>query len=483
MIVIKNLSYSIGERNIFNNFSLTINKGDRIGVIGTNGAGKSTLLNLITGSLKPDEGTIFISADERLGMLNQDFSCGADDTVYSFLEYDEGTFKALSEVGLSDVPLEASPLSFSGGQKTKLALAKVLLSHPTALLLDEPTNHLDDETLDWLRGYLKSFRGSVVMVSHDRHLLEATATQIIELDVANGRVESYAGGYNAYLEERAIRLDAWRRDYEEQEKERKRLEQWLAKKREQAAAHPNPATGRLIRSMEKRVERELVDRAIAKPLKSVVLKSAEASGSVHNAKRILKLDHVNVSFDSHAILQDVSLEIYGRARVRIAGHNGSGKTTLLKVILGELVADSGSVQPGENMHVGYFSQTHDTLDPNLTVSEEFMRTERMRRRPDNPRNVLGSFLFSRSDVDKYVRDLSPGERVRLMFAKLLQQQNDLLILDEPTNHLDIPSREVIEQSLIDFDGAIITVSHDRYFLERIGVDKTFRIDAGRLTEE
>lgn len=480
MIAIKDVSITIAEKKLFEHLTITINSGDRLGIIGANGAGKSTLLNAIIGTVSIDSGSIALSKEEHIEYLKQDFVCNEDDTVYSFLGYDEAVFSALAMVGLSDLPLDVSPLRLSGGQKTRLALAKIIIRKPTVLLLDEPTNHLDDETIQWFLRFLAKFRGTVIAVSHDRHFLNTMAMRILEIDPVNNRIECYEGNYDAYRAERAIRHASWQRHYEEQRKEEKRLHEWLAKKREQASVHPNPALGRMIRNKERYVEREIEAKRIAQPKDARTIYGGELSGEIHAHKLVIRMEGVEKYFADRAVLSGASLEIRGSARVRLSGANGSGKTTLLNIMRGAMVPDAGKIRIGNDIAIGYFDQEHAILDPKRTVLEEFQATERIGSAYQNARSILGRFLFSGDAVEKRVEDLSPGERVRLSFAKIMQQSNDLLILDEPTNHLDIPSREVIESAIIAYAGAVIVVSHDKYFLDTIGITEAYMVADGKI---
>lgn len=483
MLLLKNLKKTLYGITLFEDLSLTVNLRERVGLVGVNGSGKSTLLKIILGMEEADSGSIDIQ-DERIGYLPQEIVCEPTDTVASFLgAYEHSDWqKPLRKVGLDADLLEVPVQALSGGQKTKLALAKVLMDQPTMLLLDEPTNHLDKTTLHWLEDFLLHFSGGVLIVSHDRELLSRVVTKILEIDPANNAVHEYIGNYEAYLEQREKRMERWAMRYEEQQQEKKRLEQWLVLKRQQASVHPNPATGRLIRNIEKRLEREILDKPIARPLDATVMRQGDLSGEVHASKRVLLLDRVSKTFGDRQVLCDVSFEVRGSERVLLVGENGSGKTTLLKLILGELEADSGEIRIGDNVYIGYFSQEHDVLDKENTVMDEFLRTDRMRQRPDNPRSALGAFLFKGETVYKKVGTLSQGERVRLTFAKLMHQENQLLILDEPTNHLDILSREVIEEALSQYQGACVIVSHDRFFLKSIGVTRILELKDGEVTE-
>jgi ATP-binding cassette subfamily F protein 3 len=451
MLRIRNLTKYIQGEPLFKELSLTVHRHDRIGIVGPNGAGKSTLLKIIIGEVETDTGSVEIDR-ETLGYLRQEPLITPD----------------------------SNPLS--GGQKTKLALTKLLATKPTMLLLDEPTNHLDEETLLWLKDTLQNYAGAVVIVSHDRWLLNQTVTRIIELDAVNQTITEYPGNYDAYIQLRAKQLEKWKNRYDLQQREKRRLENWLALKRQEATAHPDPAKGKQVRMMERRIQREIYDREIPRPQQRKILSKLGITGNAHGSKLLIKAHNLTKGYDERTLFKNLDLEIRGAERILLQGPNGSGKTTLLKVIVNEAAADAGEITIGNNVHIGYFAQEHETLNPKKTVLEEFLHTDGLQLGSYNPRSVLGSFLFIDDDVFKKVSDLSLGERVRLIFAKLLQQQHELLILDEPTNHLDIASREAIEQALQNYQGAILVVSHDRYFLQQVGITKIWHLANNTIKE-
>lgn len=478
MIIIKNLSSHIAGEPLFEKVSLGIRPNDRIGIVGQNGSGKTTFLRILAGQLEPDEGSIKIE-QERIGYLPQDFSFIDDDTIASFLLPVPAAVrdKVRKEVGLKNIPAETPVSALSGGQKRRLALARVLGAGPTFLLLDEPTNHLDRTAIEWLEGFINGFRGGVVIISHDRSLLDHTVTKILEIDMRSSVMKEYTGNYSAFLIEREKRDALQNEAHRLQQLEKKRLEQWLARKREEAKIYDDPSKGKMIRAKERYLQREILDNEIPQAGPRKKIRGATLEGDVASAKLICRVTSLAKQFGGTSVLKDISFEMRGRERVLLAGDNGSGKTTVLKILMGVLSPDSGAVRIGDSVSVGYFSQEQESLDLNKTVLDEFTDT------PDNVRTkdaraVLGGFLFSDQDVFKKVSTLSLGERVRLIFAKLTSQRHELLILDEPTNHLDIPSREVIENALIAYEGAILAVSHDRYFVEKIGFDRTLTLQKG-----
>ena len=481
MIRLKNITVEMKGEPLFEQVSFILHRGDRVGLVGPNGSGKTTLLRVLTGSVEPEQGEFAIEG-EQVGYLPQETIFAPEATITSFLSSTPAQIvePILKEVGLGAVPPSFLVADLSGGQKTRLVLARVLGTKPSVLLLDEPTNHLDIHAIEWLEQLINSFRGAVLIVSHDRRLLDNTVDKILEIDPVNKSWNEYVGGYTEYTLERARRMEKQEGDYNRQQKEKKRLELWLARKREEAKIYADPRKGKMIRAMEKRLEREIYSQEIVTPRSTRKISHVTLDGEVAASKLVLRAKYVRKSFAGKSVLWDVSFEMRGREHVLLAGKNGSGKTTLLQLLLGELKPDEGEVRIGDNMSIGYFAQEHETLDPEKTVIDEYLATARLLSPEDEARHILGSFLFSGDAVFKKVSTLSLGERVRLMFAKLTHQKNELLILDEPTNHLDVTSREVIEAALADYEGAILAVSHDRYFIDKLGFTRTLTLEQGVL---
>lgn len=480
MLTIKHLTVSLSGDPLFEDVSFVVHRNDRIGIVGPNGSGKSTLFKTILGRIEPDIGRIE-HRQERIGHLPQDPEFGVHTTVEDFLGFHKNAERALGETGLSQLKPDSLLSNLSGGQKTRLALAKVLLSNPTILLLDEPTNHLDFEGLEWLEEFIKAFKGSVLIISHDRRLLDNTVSRIIEIDSVNKKVKKCAGGYTQYAIEREKNLQLQEDAYKRQQREKRRLELWLVLKKQEATVHPDPAKGKQIRAMEKRIQREIYDQELRRPRNFKEIKGLQLKGETANPKLILRCVDIKKSFNEEPLLKKISFEIRGKERVLLSGKNGTGKTTLLKIAMGDAQQDDGEVKVGEKVKIGYFAQKHEKLDPHKTVLEE-LESGLDHSLSKSPRAILGSFLFSDQSVFRKVGFLSSGERVRLIFAKLTHQENQLLVLDEPTNHLDIQSREVIEDALLEYQGAILAVSHDRYFIDKIGFQRALNLKDGRLQE-
>ena len=448
MFIVKNVSKSISGKTLFENISFSVLKGDKVALVGPNGSGKSTFLKILAG----------------------------------LEDHDSGSIEMLREV-LAYVPQEAPSDqnlgNFSGGQKTKIMIEKAMASNPTVLLLDEPTNHLDKEGLIWFRGLIQSFKGSVFAISHDREFLE-DMDKIFEINPEDYSFNFYVGGWTEYKQQSQERMIEHENNYHNQQKEKHRLEERLKWRQIQANAHSNPNLGAQIRMMQRRLEREIYSQEITKPKSNKTISKVNLYGSAHNSKLLLSLRDVDFSVDAKPVLKNISFEVRGKERVVIRGKNGSGKSTVLKIIVGILFPEKGVVKIGTNVNVGYFAQEHEFLNGEETVLESYESTERLESSSDESHSILASFLFTNNELNKRVKDLSPGERVRLIFAKLTHQKNELLILDEPTNHLDIQSKEIIEDALRSFEGGILVVSHDKYFIESLKVNKELSIESGKL---
>lgn len=512
-----------GGHMIFENISLELNEKERVGLVGPNGSGKSTLLKLLAGEELPNQGQIHWKKGSRIGYLAQ-FSMFQPDisvrealrTAFSELielekkignleksmsqEMDEkdlqklveqyGVFQDqyLSKGGYaidSEIDKVAKGLNIegmldqtvgalSGGEKTKAGLAYILLKESDLLLLDEPTNHLDVSAIEWLGNYIKNFTGTVVIVSHDRYFLDETVNRIVHVE--NGDLESFDTNYSDYVTEKEARLLREFHAYEEQQKKRKKMKETIKRLREWAnrAKPPNEGLHKRARNMEKALERmEKLDRPVLNR-KKMNLKIDAGSRS---GKDVIQLKAVSKAFFDNQLFQDVNLHVQYQQRTAIVGNNGTGKTTLLKLILGHLKADKGEVRIGSNVKIGYLSQHTFSKMVDRTAIDVFR--DEVKVTEAEARQILAKFLFYGYSVFKKVSQLSGGEKMRLRLAQLMYQDTNLLILDEPTNHLDIDSLEVLEETLEQYEGTILAISHDRYFLNKL-FDRIFWIEDGRV---
>lgn len=507
-----NLAKSFGIDSLFSGVSFHVNKGDRIGLIGVNGAGKTTLLNILSGDLSFDSGDFFLAGDTRVGYLKQSDTLNSDKTVYEEMlgifqdvigiehalsrlsieisdlsvsghevekllhEYDDlmEEYKSKNGYGYkSEINGILNSLAFppeffdktisilSGGEKTRLALAALLLKKPELLLLDEPTNHLDIDTLKWLEQYLKSYVGTIVLISHDRYFLDQTVTKIFEIE--KGQLYAYEGNYTSFVQKKKERETAEFRKYEKQQKEISRQEEIIRRFKQ----HGTEKLAKRAQSREKRLEH--ID-VISKPSlgqDKIRFNFKEGPPSGKDALQVFSISQTFGKGEGNRLLfENVFLDIKRGERVCLVGPNGIGKTTLLKVILSELEPSTGYVKIGHNIVFGYYDQGQELLNESNTVLNE-MHSEYRLYTETELRSLLGRFLFRSDDVFKPVAALSGGEKARLSLLKLMISGANFLIMDEPTNHLDIASKEIFEDALIDFPGTLLLVSHDRYFLNKV----------------
>lgn len=513
---IKDLSKAFGIEELFHNVTFDVARGDKIGFVGPNGAGKSTLMRCLLGLEEYDNGSISIDSADTIGYMQQQFDfkhatlheelldsfsdilalgvqktelekeieqASTDEQMEELMkdysrisdrfeqlggyDYESRLRRVAFGLGFKEEDFDKSPSLFSGGQRTRICLAKALLREPDFLFLDEPTNHLDIEMIEWLEGFLSSYKGGVLLISHDRFFLDKVATKILDLD--NKTTVLYDGNYTTAMEVKAQRRAALESAYAKQQEHIRETQEFI--RRYKAGVKAKQARGR-----EKQLQR--LERIILPPTKTsfnffMFHKPDEC------AERVLELDDVSVSFDTHKIFEHLSLLIRRGDGVAIVGPNGAGKTTLLRLILGELESPTGRIKIGSRVKIGYYSQQHEGLTPSNTVFDEILSSFGLN--DEQARSCLGSFLFKGDDVYKRVSDLSGGEKSRLALLKLMLTGANFLVLDEPTNHLDIPAKEAIEEAIMAFPGTFIVVSHDRYFLDKV-TNFTCELSNGVLTQ-
>lgn len=489
---------------LFDNINLQIDEKDRIALVGRNGAGKSTLLKILVGEEAPTSGDINTKRDLQMSYLAQDSRFESENTIYdemlavfSALRHDEKTLRhmenqmgELSGVELDKLMNDYDRLSetfrlaggftyesdirailngfkfdqsmwgmkiseLSGGQNTRLALARMLLQKPELLVLDEPTNHLDIDTIAWLENYLVNYQGALLIVSHDRYFLDKVATVTVDLNPHS--LDRYVGNYSKFMDLKAERLATEAKNFEKQQKEIAKLEEFVQKNIVRAS------TTKRAQARRKQLEKmERLDKPSAgQKSANMTFHSEKVSGNV-----VLTVEDAAIGYDKQVLSEPISLELNKFDAIAVVGPNGIGKTTLIKSVIGQLPFIKGQARFGANVETGYYDQTQSHLTNSNTVLDELWNDFSTTPEVDI-RNRLGAFLFSGDDVKKSVGMLSGGERARLLLAKLSMENNNFLILDEPTNHLDIDSKEVLEDALIEFDGSLLFVSHDRYFINRI----------------
>lgn len=489
---------------LFDNINLQVDERDRIALVGKNGAGKSTLLKILVGEEEPTSGEINKKKDISLSYLAQDSRFESENTIYDEMlhvfddlrrtekqlrqmelemgeksgadldklmsDYDRlsenfrqaggFTYEADIRAILNGFKFDESMWQMkidelSGGQNTRLALAKMLLEKPNLLVLDEPTNHLDIETIAWLENYLVNYSGALIIVSHDRYFLDKVAT--ITLDLTKHSLDRYVGNYSRFVELKEQKLATEAKNYEKQQKEIAALEDFVNRNLVRAS------TTKRAQSRRKQLEKmERLDKPEAgKKSANMTFQSEKTSGNV-----VLTVENAAIGYDGEILSEPINLDLRKMNAVAIVGPNGIGKSTFIKSIVDQIPFIKGEKRFGANVEVGYYDQTQSKLTPSNTVLDELWNDFKLTPEVEI-RNRLGAFLFSGDDVKKSVGMLSGGEKARLLLAKLSMENNNFLILDEPTNHLDIDSKEVLENALIDFDGTLLFVSHDRYFINRV----------------
>ena len=498
-----NISKSFGTDVIIKSCSFNIEDHEKAAIVGINGAGKSTLLKIITGIEPADTGLVTLAKDKTLGYLSQQQNLNSDNTIYdellsvkqyildmeAQLRSIENQMKSADDTALETLMKKYSDLNhefelnngyaykseitgvlkglgfaeedftlnvntLSGGQKTRVALGRLLLSKPDIILPDEPTNHLDMESISWLENYLLNYSGAVLIVAHDRYFLDKIVSKIIELD--NGNATVFSGNYTDYASKKAILRNMQLKEYLNQQREIKHQEEVITKLKQ----FNREKSIKRAESREKMLNKmEFVDKPeILNDKMDIKLEPNVISGN-----DVLTVDNLTKGFDGTVLFDNISFQIKRGERVALIGSNGTGKTTILKLINGIIPADSGSIYLGAKVNIGYYDQEHHVLDPDKTIFDE-IRDAYPDLNNTQIRNTLAAFLFTNEDVFKYIKDLSGGERGRVSLAKLMLSNANFLILDEPTNHLDITSKEILENALNSYTGTVLFVSHDRYFI-------------------
>ncbi|AEM78068.1 LOW QUALITY PROTEIN: ABC transporter related protein [Thermoanaerobacter wiegelii Rt8.B1] len=505
IITVSNVTKSYGIDIILQNISFIVNEGDKIGVIGENGAGKSTLFNLLAGFTEVDNGTISISAN-KIGYLQQNTVIESEKSIYEevktvfdeifqlekqiksleekisqtkdshlldklFLEYSFLTDKYNELDGYSveskirgvlnglgfDVSQFDTPVStLSGGQKTRLMLAKTLLLSPDVLLLDEPTNHLDINSIEWLEQYLKFYNGTILIISHDRYFLDKIVTRIFEIE--NTHLSVYEGNYTEYLKRKKLEMEAKLKAYEEQQKEIKRIKSIIQIQKNRRTEK----SVKMAESKQKLLEKmEIIEKPVINN-KSINLRF---DFDLESGNDVLTVKNLSLRFDRQ-IFSNVSFEIKKGGKIALLGPNGIGKSSLLKILVGEIDNFEGEIKFGTNVITGYYEQEFKSLNAEKTVIDEIW-DENPYLTQTEVRTLLASFLFREEDVFKTISTLSGGEKARLSLLKLILSKANFLLMDEPTNHLDLKAKEVLEEALLDYTGTLLFVSHDRYFIDKI----------------
>ena len=504
------------DRVVLDDVSFVVDPGERVGLLGGNGAGKTTLFKIITGELSADKGSAYIAKGKRLGYVAQlnryesfelvedvlreayrrvlDIAAELEKMHEDMHNVNESRYDALLRefealggyewetdlnkiaAGLGITPdMRARRFSdLSGGEQTRVCLAKLIMEKTDVLLLDEPTNHLDMESLEWLEDYLIHFKGTVLVISHDRYFLDVVVERIVELE--NGKPEFYTGNYSYYVQEKELRYQQRLMQYQREQAKVKQLEFQIERLKAWGSVYDNPALHKKAAAMEKRIERIA---QTDKPTKQTRLDMDFASESFR-ADRVMSVEGLTKGYDGRTLFADVTREIRGGGeKVALLGGNGAGKTTFLKIILGEETADSGTFRFGPSVRIAYLPQVVTFEHPERTLYDTMLYDGNCE--PQEARDRLGAFRFSGEDQFKTVSQLSGGERARLKLCLIMMSRANLLIMDEPTNHLDLASREWIEEAVARFEGTLLFVSHDRYFVRRFA-NRVWEISDGVFTD-
>ena len=526
MIVLScnNLNKSFGIDSILENVNFTVNEYDKIGIIGVNGTGKTTLFKIISGIYGYDSGDIYTSKDCEIGYLEQNTNFHSENTIleevlevfkdviemekylrdlehkiseessntnsttleklmneysnkleafsdmngYGYKSEAKGVLKGL---GFSGEDMDKPISILSGGEKTRVLLGKLLLKKPTLLLLDEPTNHLDSEAIEWLEVFLKQYKGTVILISHDRYFLDQVVNRIFEIH--NKKLKTYNGNYSDFIKASAIVKELELKKFEDQQKDIKKQEESI----ERLKAFGREKHLKRARSKEKALAKvDVLDKPEAYRKKAKI----EFNPSVTSGNDVLQLRDISMGYGERILFKDLNLDIYRGEKVALIGANGIGKSTLFKIIMNEITPLSGDIKFGTNVNVSYFHQEQKTLNLDNTIIDEIWEDNKQLTQT-SLRTMLGAFLFEGEEVFKKISTLSGGERARVAILKLILSNANLLLLDEPTNHLDIDSKEVLEEALSSYTGTIFTISHDRYFLNTV-VDKVLVLDENGITE-
>ncbi|MEG2984987.1 MAG: ABC-F family ATP-binding cassette domain-containing protein [Peptostreptococcaceae bacterium] len=526
MIVLScnNLNKSFGIDTILENISFTVNEGDKVGIIGVNGTGKTTLFKVLTGIYGYDSGDIFLGKGVEIGYLEQNTNFQSEKTIYEevlevfsdlmemenylrdlevkiaeessnpnskeldklmneyshklelFSELNGYGYKSevkgiLKGLGFSDKEMETPINILSGGEKTRVLLSKLLLKNPSLLLLDEPTNHLDSDAIEWLEVFLKQYKGTVILISHDRYFLDQVANRVFEIH--NKKLKTYNGNYSKFIELSKTEKELEVKKYEDQQKDLKKQEESI----ERLKAYGREKHLKRARSKEKMLDKvDVLDRPDVFRKKA----SIQFSPTTSSGTDVLEVKDISMGYGERVLFKDINFNIYRGEKVALVGANGIGKSTLFKIIMNEIVPLTGSTKLGTNVHVDYFHQEQKTLNLENSIIDEIWN-DHPQLNQTTLRNMLGSFLFEDEEVFKKISTLSGGERARVAILKLILSNSNFLLLDEPTNHLDIDSKEVLEEALLNYTGTLFTISHDRYFLNTV-VDKILVLDSEGITE-
>ena len=478
MIIGTKLSKSYNKDYVFKDVSFKLGNGKKIGIVGENGSGKTTLLKILAKLEEADDGNLQ-NNQEKIGYIPQEISFDSDTTekcLVNSLDNDWDTYKIdqlISQLKFENYDPGHKISTLSEGQKMKLKMVEILLQEPTILLIDEPTNHLDIKGIKWFENYIKKIDMTVALISHDRQFLNNVVDEIWEIE--QQRMLKFVGNYDNYQLEKIKHIDKQDQEYKLFLKKKASLEQLLENARKKS---DGKSRGKAVRAAKKRIVRETEGEAEKKQYSKDKMKNINFKTDISHPKLMLRLSSLTKQYQEPEVFNNLTLSIFGGDKAWLLGPNGAGKTTIVKLILGKEKATQGEVQLGENIKIGYFAQKQTYLNYENNLLDQYLEDTGCPY--GKAFGNLQQFLFKKDDLKKRVKNLSPGQRARFAFSIFAYNDYDFLILDEPTNHLDIETKEVIEKSLSEFKGTLLLVSHDRYFVERVGMTKVIKLEQGRL---
>lgn len=495
MLRVSNLEKYFGDQLLFEQVSFAISCGEKVGIVGPNGSGKTTLLRTLAGLIESDDGSISLPNKFRVAYVPQSLHTEDDVSLGEFVTPQSDIahrrfHSVMRQLELDEIDLQRQLKTLSGGQKTRASLARMAVLDADLLLLDEPTNNLDLKSIEWLEEFIKNSSASCMIVSHDRFFLDRTCSRILELDPITSAIESYSGNYSWYKARKDAERVRVERQYKEQQDKIKQLTKDVREVKQQACKTENSTVNDYLRGRSKKVAAKakarearlnrIIEREKVEKPRDLDAMRLSITGRIHHRSPLVRLENVSHSIAAKKVLQNISTELIGSTRVILTGVNGSGKTSLLKIINGLYLPGQGEVYVKDGIKICYLPQHQESLPDNETTIEFLKNIGSRQMNEGSWRTFLNRFQFSRNDAFKKIANLSQGEKSKLLLASCMIENPDLLLLDEPTNHLDIPAMEALETALYGYQGAMVVVTHDRYFAEKINPHENWHLEEGIL---